>query len=438
MRVIVVGAGVAGLTIADAVRCAGAEVVVLEARDRLGGRTWTVPLGSGVIDLGGAWVHGPVGNPLAEALVAAKVGARNDGAFYSRMAVWADGWADAPEATALAAAAMADWDPSEALAALSGSDSFVDGVEWFLADRELGGRVGELVRFALLWVQGAIDTAAPPDRISLAAAALYEEGAGGNLVPAGGYRSLVERLSAGLDVRLGTAVTGVEHGGDKVVVRTGGETFEGDRAVVTVPLGVLRAGALAFDPPLSAGHAAAVEYLAMGTLEKLVFRFPERFWPASVWQIAHAGGKAFPWWHDFSRHVGSPTLVGCYNPTVAPDLAELPAAQRVGPALQVLRTMFGSVPDPDETIVTDWAGDPWAFGSYSYVPIGATVHDMYRLAEPVSDRLLLAGEATVPECYGTVHAAFGSGLRAAAWALGKRPERLSLGPVPPHWLAGAE
>ena len=89
---IVVGAGVAGLTTADAARCAGADVVVLEARDRLGGRTWTVPFGSGSVDLGGAWVHHPFGNPLAEALLTAGIRTRNDGAFHSRMAVWSDGW----------------------------------------------------------------------------------------------------------------------------------------------------------------------------------------------------------------------------------------------------------------------------------------------------------------------------------------------------------
>ena len=61
MRVIVVGAGVAGLTAAGTARRAGAEVVVLEARERIGGRTWTAPLGPGAIDLGAAWVHGPVG-----------------------------------------------------------------------------------------------------------------------------------------------------------------------------------------------------------------------------------------------------------------------------------------------------------------------------------------------------------------------------------------
>jgi polyamine oxidase len=436
MRVIVVGAGVAGLTAADAARCAGAEVVVLEARDRIGGRTWTVPFGPGAIDLGGAWVHGPVGNPVAEALTAAGIGARNDGSYYSRMAVWANGWVDAPEATALTAAAGADWDPSEALAALSGSDRFVDGVEWFLADRELDGRVGELARFGLLWLEGALVTAAPPDRISLAGVAAYSVGAGGNLVPIGGYRMLLERLSAGLDVRLGAPVTRVDHGGPGVVVHADGGTFEGDRAVVTLPLGVLQDGSVVFDPPLGGSHALAVTRLAMGTEEKVAMRFPERFWPESVRQITDAADdRAFPVWFDFSRHVGSPTLVGLYNPAIAPALAELPAEQRVGPALEALRKMFGSVPDPDETLVTDWTGDPWALGSYSYVPAGATADDMSRLAAPVSGGLVLAGEATVPESYGTVHAAFGSGLRAAGHALGTRPERLSLGAVAPHWIA---
>ena len=60
---------------------------------------------------------------------------------------------------------------------------------------------------------------------------------------------------------------------------------------------------------------------------------------------------------------------------------------------------------------------------------------MHLLAEPVSERLVLAGEATVPRWHGTVHAAFASGLRAAAHALGRRPERLSLGAVEPGWLA---
>ena len=423
------------MTTADAARCAGADVVVLEARDRLGGRTCTVPLGSGWVDVGAAWVHHPFGNPLAEALVAARIPTRNDGAFNSRMAVWSDGWVDAPLATALGTAAEADWDPAQALAALPDSDRYVDGVEWFLADRDLDGAARDLARFGLLWIVGAMVIGGPPDQISLAGAAEYAEGSGGNLVPGGGYRKLVERLSEGLDVRLETPVATIEHGGSGVLVHSEQETFEGDRVVVTVPLGVLQAGTLDFDPPLGDDHDSAVSRLAMATIEKVVLRFSERFWPEPVWQIAHVDkDRAFPVWLDFTRHTGSPTLVAFHNPPISGSLAGLEPDQRVGAALDVLREMFGPIPEPEEALVTDWSGDPWARGSYSYIPIGAGADDMRSIAEPVSERLLFAGEATVPESYGTVQAAFTSGLRAAGRTLGEPPRALSLGPVPQRWL----
>jgi polyamine oxidase len=435
MRVIVVGAGVAGLAAADAARHTGADVVVLEARDRIGGRIRTAPLGPGSIDLGAAWVHNPVGNPVAEALTTAGIGSRNDGAYWSRMAVWRNGWVGGPESTALTAAVEADWDPSEAIAALPGNDRYVDGVEWYLADRELDGVVGELVRFGLLWILGPLVIAGHPDRVSLAGAAAYADGSGGNLVLTGGYRALVDRLSDELDIRLDAPVAGVEHGGGEVLVRSGDETIEGDRVVLTVPRGVLQSGTLALDPPLGAEHAAAVERLAMGTLEKVAFRFSEPFWPESVWQITRvADDRAFPIWFDFTLHAGAPTLVALYNPAATPGLAGLSVEERVERALEALREMFGSVPAPEETLASDWAGDPWARGSYSYIPLGAGVDDMRRLAEPLSGRVSLAGEATVPACYGTVEAAFVSGLRAAAHVMGERPRRLSLGEIPPHWL----
>jgi monoamine oxidase len=419
MRLIVVGAGIAGLAAADAARRSGADVVVLEARERIGGRTWTVPLGSGTVDLGGAWVHSPVGNPLAEALTTAGIETRNDGPYYSRMALWADGWLGGPEASTVAAVAQGDWDPAEALAGLAGGDRYLDGVEWYLADRGFEGKAAELARFALSWIAAPLVVAAAPERISLAGAAAYVDNGGGNLVPVGGYAALVDELAAGLDLRLGAPVSHVEHGGAGVTVHSAAGTFAGDRVIVTAPLGVLAAGEIAFDPPLGPEHAGAFERLAMGTLEKIVFRFAEQFWPEGVWQLTHvAADHAFPVWFDFSRHTGSPALVALYNPAVTAAIAALPADQRAEPALEVLRKMFGSAPAPIETLTTDWSGERWARGSYSYIPIGARATDMGQLAEPVSPRLLLAGEATVLSSYGTVHAAFASGRRATAVALG--------------------
>jgi monoamine oxidase len=156
----------------------------------------------------------------------------------------------------------------------------------------------------------------------------------------------------------------------------------------------------------------------MATLEKVALRFAERFWPESVWQITQvADDHAFGVWFDFTRHVGAPALLAFHNPVAAPALAELAPAERGAAALEALRGMFGAVPEPEEVLVTDWCGDPWSRGAYSYIPLGASADDMRALAEPVSERLLLAGEVTVADHYGTVEAAFRSGRRAADWAL---------------------
>jgi polyamine oxidase len=221
-----------------------------------------------------------------------------------------------------------------------------------------------------------------------------------------------------------------------VVAHTDRGTFEADRAVVAVPLGVLKAGTIDLDPQPAEAQRLAVERLAMGTLEKVVFRFDRRFWPEEVRGIVHVSEEsAFPYWCDLSAHAGAPTLATLYNPLLTTRVAEQPAEHRAEAGLEVLSRMFPEVPDPEETLFTDWIGDPWARGSYSYIPIGATVEDMRALAEPVSERLVLAGEVTVAESYGTVHAAFRSGLRAAGQVLGRRPERISLGPVAPSWVA---
>ena len=352
---------------------------------------------------------------MAEQFTAHGIDTRNDGAFFSRMAVWDDGWVDAPGATAMTAAAMADWDPAEALAGLGGSDRFVDGVEWFLADRELKGRAADLARFGLLWVDGALVVAGHPDRISLAGTAAYEEGAGGNLVPIGGYRMLVERLAAGVDVRLETRVSRVEHGGPEVAVHADGETFEGDRVVVTVPLGVLRNGSIAFDPPLPGDHVQAVERLEMATLEKVALRFPERFWPESVWQITHvAGDLAFPVWFDFSRHTGSPTLVGFYNPAIAPGLAELTAGRGSNPRS---RSSARFRPGTGARGDTSHGLDRGSVGT-RLLQLRAARGERRRHAPPGGARLRPAAAGRRghgAESYGTVHAAFRSGLRAAGW-----------------------
>jgi len=409
MRVIVVGAGVSGLAAARGVRQGGHEVVVLEGRDRIGGRTWTVDLGGAPADLGGSWIHGPFGSPLADVVDEAGLSWHNDGVWggATRIVVDGEGPIDGPD-TATVVAARFDFDADEALAALEGDPSYGDGITWFLDDRGFGARQRMLVEYGLRCGDAGLNTAGPADRISLTGHASYVDLPGGNVALRGGYRTLVDFLATGLDIRVGQVVTQIAHGHEGVVVTTANEVHRADQVVVTLPLGVLQAGRVTFRPPIP-NIERRVALLAMGNLEKVVLRFSERFWPDNVHRMSLVSDhRRFTDWVDITAHSAVPTLVAFHNPTIASY-----GHDRLAQALDVLRAMFPNAPDPIAAEVTDWTNDPFASGSYSYVPVGGSPDDMRALGGRQTPQVVLAGEHTVAEFFGTVHGAYLSGRRAA-------------------------
>ncbi|MEX1004064.1 MAG: NAD(P)/FAD-dependent oxidoreductase [Acidimicrobiia bacterium] len=416
MRVIVIGAGVSGLTCAAFLRDAGVDVSVVEARDRIGGRVWTGHIAGHDVDLGGAWIHGPVGNPLAEFCRDAGLEWASDGAWGSRMQVHAsDGSLLSQTATTSLVAAWSDFDPAEAADDLDTDATFADAVEWYIANRTLTGEPAEAVRFSLSWLEGGLNIGADPAGISARGAAAYRLHGGGNVVLAGGYRSLVDHLARSLDISLEEPVLAVEHGANGVIVSTNRRSLSADHVVVTVPVAVLSRGTILFQPNLPGPILAAARRLRLSTVEKIVLRYRERWWPEDVRRLVHVTAERhFPAWMDLSAHVGAPTLVGFFNPALS-NLPEDPGA-RLDLARASLATMLGKGPKPIAAMITDWRDDPYAGGAYSYIPTGASSADMDVFGR-VDGPVLFAGEHTVAEYHGTVQAAFGSGRRAATQLL---------------------
>jgi phosphoethanolamine N-methyltransferase len=418
MRVIVVGAGVSGLTAARDLERGGADVTVFDARDRIGGRTWTADVGGAPIDLGASWIHGPIDNPLADEVRDAGLTWANDGVWGMGLTVFVEGegWAPAHVAATLVAS-QADFDPAEAAAALGPAATYRDAAEWYVGDRRLIGEQADVVRFGIEWLEATLNIAGLPDRVSVPGTAGYVDHAGGNVMVTGGYTRLVEHLAADLDVRLDEAVIAIDHGDAGCVVTATTGRYECDRVVVTVPLTVLQQRRVTFTPDI-AEHEAAADRLAMANLEKAVFRFDERFWPASARRMTFVSDDhRFPSWIDTSHHAGAPTLIAFYNPLATPGLVDRSLDERAAMALAVLRTMIPDAPDPIAVHMTDWTNDPLTSGSYSYVKVGGGPDDMEQLARPASDRLFFAGEHTVPRHFGTVHGAFMSGGRVATEVL---------------------
>jgi len=231
-----------------------------------------------------------------------------------------------------------------------------------------------------------------------------------------GYDSLV-RAIAPSDVRLNAVVEAIEWRRGEVAVRVqGGPVLRAGRVVITVPLGVLQAGTIRFDPePVEI--LAAARPLDFGQAYRITFRFDRAFWEDNE-KLKGAGfllsnEPVFPtWWTTLP--VEAPVITGWSAGPKADALTGKGQAEIVSLALGSLQRIVGALGKLENAWFHDWQADPFALGAYSYVPAGA-LSARRALATPVDDTLYFAGEATDLLGYGgTVHGAIASAHRVVA------------------------
>ena len=288
------------------------------------------------------------------------------------------------------------------------------------ADASVADALSEFVDTGDPFVQWCIaatitaEYAADPDQLALRWFGSESELDGPDLILPGGYGQLVDHLALGVTVELDTVVTRIVHDGSEARVETNRGVFAADTVIVTVPLGVLKADAIVFDPPLPASKRRAVERLGFGLLDKVVLRFDEPFWPEDPDTFGLVGrDQPVSDLINGVRFAEVPLLVGLRggsNALVREGYSDEQTIDEIAEAL--------GAPDPVGALVTRWAADPFARGSYSFLGVGSSPDDQRALAEPVGDRLGFAGEATHVEFFATVHGAYLSGLREAERILG--------------------
>jgi monoamine oxidase len=428
--VIVIGAGAAGLIAAAQLAQAGRSVLLLEARDRVGGRIWTLQEAglSTPIELGAEFIHGH--GVITRALLAqiGKTAIESGGSrwtlhngtlqprneFFSRI-----------EAAIQATNILQKTDMS--------FDAFVN--EYLAAALSPQER-----QFARTMAEGfdAADTTRASARAIVAEWTGDTVGGAPQSRPQEGYASLLTALTGALDparvrLQLSSTVQAVRWAKGAVTVtgEADGVPFDlrAARAIVTLPLGVLQqqppaAAAVRFTPALGLKQQALMRGLASGPVVKVLLRFAAPFWETldgGRYRDAgffHAPEAQFPtFWTATPAH--APLLVAWAGGPRALAIASAASHTNiVGKAISSLQTLFGKAVDVAAVLVSshyhDWQQDPFARGAYSYVTVGGEdAHE--QLARPLEQTLFFAGEATdTGDQSGTVSGALQSGQRAAA------------------------
>lgn len=413
-RVLVIGAGLAGLAAARDLQAAGHEVTVVEARDRIGGRLHTSRLWPNLpVDLGASWIHGTKGNPLTR--LADEANAARVATSYDRsLSLGPDGQAadlghNAAQALVESARAAAeDLDRDIPLA-----DAVQSFPGWAEADEPTRRQVRHYVNGTYEQEYGADWTEASAWYIDAA-----REYGGEDVLFPGGIEQLASHLARGLTIRLGQPVKAIAPTAAGLsATLTDGSMIEADHAVVTLPLGVLKSGQLGMAEPLSPARQAAIDGLGMGLLNKCWLRFDRIAWDDTVDWVEWLAPRDGYWsqWVSLGRALGAPVLLAFHAGAQARELETLDDRATEAEAHAALKSMFGTaVPRPVASQITRWSQDPFAHGAYSFHATGTSPATRRVLAGADWDgRLVFAGEAASPDHHGTAHGAYLSGQAAA-------------------------
>jgi len=322
--VVVVGAGLAGIAAARRLSAAGRPVVVLEAAAVPGGRTRTDRHLGGPVHLGAAWVHGEVGNPIAE--WAEQLGHGYGTRTWEQVATILDG-RELDAATVAAcreATAAVDRALEEAAEQAEQADRAAEGVGGG-ADRAADAALGPVLRPLLAgldaalrpaveaWILGEYENlyAAAIDHLSLRYRAEPFRLPGEDRMLHGGLDEIVGAAADGLDVRCGVRVRAVRAAPGGWSLDTTSGPLAASAVIVTAPVGALQAGRIVFDPPLPEPVAAALGRLNPGSVAKVFAAFDRAWWaPRRALWVAGAEPAAIALWVDVSALAGRPVLCG--------------------------------------------------------------------------------------------------------------------------------
>lgn len=418
MKILIIGAGIAGLAASQQLLKHGISSIILEGREKIGGRilvddSWGVP-----ISLGAQWMHGTEGNPMTDMANQLKLNyveshIRNANCYDRHRQLIAkeisSHYYDVFNEK-LKQAKQYALQQNKDISLIAALDAIYDSTTGSTQEQDL---YWNAISFLTIY------TGAEASDLS----ALHWDDdviiPGGNQFMVDTYRPIVNKLAENKTILLNTVAQEIDYDKTSVYVKTNQGMFSADKVIVTVPLGVLKNQTIRFKFDLPATKTHAIQKLKMGTLDCLALQFPKVFWPEDCNGIRVCDRNLdFTIFHNLHSYLKMPITTAWIAGSRAEQFEKNSDEEWIEKAMISLRQIFGnSIPSPDRYLIKRWSQDPLSYGSYSYLPIGASIKECEMLAEPIANKIYFAGEATHHLYPASVVGAYLSGIREAVQIL---------------------
>ena len=408
-RVVVIGAGIAGLAAAKRLQGKGYTVIVLEAQGKAGGRIRTDRTPGFPFDEGASWIHGPKGNPLTG--IATQSGATTFLTDDESVQVFDINGKAYTDKLLTSNESQYDSAVNAVLKAGNKTQSFQS-----VFNTLYPGKTTDRLWKYMLSAYTEFDYGGDISQLSSRYFDDDSAYSGLDRIVTNGYDKITDFLATGLDIRLNTAVSRVNYAGGKVVVTANGAPIEADYAIVTVPLGVLKNNGISFEPLLPADKQTAIKNTQMGVVNKFLLTWNTSFWNTNLQYIGftpETKGK-FNYFMNLKKFTPVNGLVTFAFGDYAAQTENMTDPQVVGEIMGHLKAIYGTnIPNPTQFLRTKWGKNKYAYGSYSFATNGTTSADFDTMANAVGGKLFFAGEHTNRSYRGTAHGAYLSGIREA-------------------------
>jgi monoamine oxidase len=403
----------AGLAAANYLLKQGISSIILEARDRVGGRICPDKTLGVTIGKGASWIHGVEGNPIVELFSTDK----KEFYTYKRNLFYSYNRSCQRISEEISKNFDNQWNESLLIAKRFAQNNQHDialssALSHSINTHNLSLNEKDLLLKKIKYYENYLG-----DNYEYLSARHWDEemvlpGEHGIVLDA--YDGIIKSLVKKCNIQVNTTVQSIDSRGESIEIMTNKATYHAQFVIVTVPLGVLKLNKITFYPELPVEKKQAISKLGMGLFNIIAMRFPQVFWDDTCHGFFLPEKNTCATFFNASHFTKHPILLGYVGGDTARDLEIKSDSVIISDILKSFRKYFSKdVQSPETFFVTRWLDDPWSLGSYSYNAIGSSGEERDLLAKEIENRIYFAGEATHKDFFATTHGAYLSGVREA-------------------------